>query len=108
MSEGGCSSEANEPCALRVIGDSMEPEFEDGAIIIVDESAPCGSGAYAVIDYDNDTTFRQFVIVEGRKYMKPLNDNYETVELVGDYTVRGVIIQKYFKRKRKHYEWVSE
>ena len=34
MVEGSCSS--LEPYALRVLGDSMEPEFADGCVIIVD------------------------------------------------------------------------
>lgn len=108
MSGTGCSSETTEPFALRVLGDSMEPEFEDGAVIIVDPAAPCGNGAYAVIEYDDDVIFRQFVREDGREYLRPLNEAYETTELSGGYQVRGVVIQKNYKRKRKHYDWTDE
>lgn len=101
----GCTSDVTEPFALQVLGDSMEPEFEDGAIIIVDQAAPCGDGAYAVVDYQDDTTFRQFVERDGRKFLQPLNADYETVEITESYSVRGVVIQKYHKRKRTHYDW---
>jgi SOS-response transcriptional repressor LexA len=105
---GGCTSDVTEPFALQALGDSMEPEFEDGAIIIVDQAAPCGNGSYVVLDYLGETHFRQYVEQGGKKYMKPLNDAYETVELVEPFSIRGVVIQKYFKRKRKHYDWTTE
>ena len=102
---GGCSSNDVEPFALRVIGDDMMPEFEDGAIIIVDQSAPCGDGAYAVLEYNEEITFRQYVERDGKKFMHALNSDEEDVELVGKYVVRGVVIQKSFKRKVTHYDW---
>lgn len=101
----GCTSDNTEPYALRVIGDSMEPEFVDGTIIIVDPAAPCHSGAYAVIEDRGEVTFRQFVVREGRKYMRALNDNYETVELTREYRIRGVVIQQNNRRKITHYDW---
>lgn len=107
MSMNGCTSDLVEPFALRVLGDSMMPEFEDGAVIIVDQQAPCGSGAYAVIEYNGDITFSQYVEEDGRRFLKPLNAAHPTIELTSDYKVHGVVIQKYYKRKRKHYDWVS-
>ncbi len=103
MTGSGCS--AAEPYALRVIGDSMTPEFEDGHIIIVDPGMPVVSGAYVVIDYDGDTTFRQFVIEGEQRFLKALNENHETVEIVSEYTVRGVVVQRAGRRRKetKHY-----
>ncbi len=40
--------EASEPFALRVIGDDMLPEFEDGNIVIVDPGGLVKSGCYVV------------------------------------------------------------
>ncbi|MDT8404364.1 S24 family peptidase [Sulfuriflexus sp.] len=105
---GGCTSDVTEPFALQALGDSMEPEFEDGAIIIVDQAAPCGNGSYVVLDYQGETHFRQYVEEDGKKYMRPLNTAYETVELAEPFSVRGVVIQKYFKRKRTHYDWTTK
>ena len=83
-----------EPYALRVIGDSMAPEFLDGHIIIVDPAMPPLNGAYVVIDYRGETTFRQFIVEQGRKFLKALNDAYPTVEMVENYSVRGVVVQR--------------
>lgn len=101
----GCNSDVTEPFALRVMGDSMTPEFEDGAIIIVDPAAPCENGAYAVIEHNGEIIFRQYVTKDDKKFLRPLNDDYDTVALIGQYEVRGVVIQKSYKRKRKHYDW---
>ena len=96
----GCAEA--EPYALRVIGDSMEPEFLDGHIIIVDPAMPPQHGAYVVIDYQGETTFRQLVIEGGRKFIKALNEVYPAVELVEQYSVRGVVVQRAGRRRRDH------
>ncbi len=94
-----------EPYALRVIGDSMTPEFQEGHVIIVDPAQPPQHGAYVVIDYNGETTFRQFIVENGRKFLKAMNDAYPSVELIGNYTVRGVVVQRAGRRRRdrKHY-----
>lgn len=101
---GGCS--AAEPYALRVLGDSMEPEFEEGHIIIVDPGMPASNGSFVVIDYDNDTTLRQFVTKGEQKILRALNDNYPDVVISGEYRVRGVVTQRSTGRRSsiKHYQ----
>lgn len=89
-----------EPFALRVIGDSMAPEFLDGHIIVVDPAMPTVHGAYVVIDYRGETTFRQFILEQGKKYLKALNEAYPTVEMVENYTVRGVVVQRASRRRK--------
>lgn len=96
----GCAEA--EPYALRVIGDSMAPEFLDGHIIIVDPAMPPQHGAYVVIDYQGETTFRQLVIEGGKKFIKALNDVYPAVELVEQYAVRGVVVQRAGRRRKDH------
>jgi SOS-response transcriptional repressor LexA len=100
---GGCAEA--EPYALRVLGDSMAPEFLDGHVIIVDSAMPAAHGAYVIVDYAGETTFRQFVIEAGRKFLKPLNGAYPVVEITGSCRVRGVIVQRAGRRRedRKHY-----
>lgn len=91
-----------EPYALRVIGDSMEPEFLDGHILIVDPAMPPQHGAYVIIDYQGETTFRQFILEDGKKYLKALNSAYPAVELVENYSVRGVVVQRASRRRKDH------
>jgi len=96
-----------EPFALRVMGDSMAPEFWDGCIIIVEPRLSARHGQYVVIDYAGDTTFRQYLEENGRRWLKPLNDAYETVEITGPCNVRGVVIQRAGTRRvhHKHYDY---
>ena len=96
----GCAEA--EPYALRVIGDSMAPEFLDGHIVIVDPAMAVQSGAYVIIDYAGDTTLRQYVIEADRKYLRPLNANFPSIELVGEYRVRGVVVQRAGRRRKDH------
>jgi len=91
-----------EPYALRVIGDSMAPEFLDGHIIIVDPAMAPVHGAYVVIDYRGETTFRQYVIENDRKYLKAINGVYPAVEIVEKYSVRGVVVQRAGRRRKDH------
>lgn len=91
-----------EPYALRVIGDSMAPEFVEGHILIVDPALPPQHGAYVIIDYQGETTFRQFIVENEKKFLRALNDAYPVVELVEKYSVRGVVVQRASRRRKDH------
>lgn len=107
-SGGGCSM--TEPFALRVVGDSMAPEFEDGKIIIIDPGMPLVDGMYVIMDFQGETVFRQYIERDGRKFLHPLNEGYDDQELVGPYFSRGVVIQRAGRRRDgvKHYEYHEE
>lgn len=100
MEESGCAS--SEPFALRVLGDSMEPEFKDGCIIIIDPAGVIEHGKYVIAEIDGEYIFRQFMQVEEKCYLKPLNDGYKTMEIDGIGVVRGVITQKAGTRRKFH------
>jgi len=99
----GCS--AKQPFALRVLGDSMLPEFPEGAIIIIDPEGVVSDGCYVMAELDSEYIFRQFRIVDKKYYLQPLNDLYDTVEVAGIEVIHGVITQKAGRRRkdRKHY-----
>ena len=103
MDIGGCGS--SEPFALRVLGDSMVPEFEDGCIIVIDPAGVVEDGSYVLAVHHNEYIFRQLVIDEEGYYLKPLNEGYDTLEIQGIDAIRGVIVQKAGTRRhhRKHY-----
>lgn len=101
MENSGCS--AAEPFALRVLGDSMLPEFREGHIIIVDPGMPARHGAYVVAEYEGDTAFRQLVVDEaGKQFLKPLNEAYEIVEINGPCKFHGVVVQRAGTRRKEH------
>lgn len=99
----GCS--ASEPFALRVLGDSMAPEFEHGVIIIVDPSAVVEDGSYVVARHEEEYLFRQLRIEDGRHYLVALKEDHRKLEIAGRQDVVGVVVQRAGRRRahRKHY-----
>jgi DNA polymerase V len=103
MEASSCSKA--EPFALQVLGDSMQPEFMDGVVILVDPEGVLRDGCYVVAYHNNEYTFRQYRCHEAKHYLVPLNDLYETEEFAGARMVKGVVIQQAGKRRkdRKYY-----
>ena len=97
---GGCAN--SEPFALRVIGDSMEPEFKDGCIIIIDSAATVESGSYVLAMVDEEYIFRQFIAEDDRYYLRALKEGYEEISLLSRDAVRGVIVQRAGARRKDH------
>ena len=100
---GGCAN--SEPFALRVLGDSMEPEFRDGSVIIIDSAAAVESGCYVLAMVDEEYIFRQLIIENGRYVLRALNEGYEEIEVPGLRAIRGVIVQRsgVHRKDHKHY-----
>ena len=107
MSQNGCTAETTEPYALRVIGNSMSPEFENGHIIIVDPGVPVFHGAYAVVDNGGEILFGQYLIIEQRHWLHYLNADHEPVELMPNFQPKGVVVQRSTGRRKslKHYSY---
>ncbi len=104
MAQDSCST--LEPYALRVLGDSMAPEFADGCIVIVDPGYLPHDGSYVIVEFAGDIFFRQLVIDGERRFLKPLNPKYGGFELVAPYTIRGGVVQQAGRRRaqRRHYD----
>ena len=103
MAQNSCS--ALEPYALRVLGDSMEPEFADGCVVIIDPGHAPRDGSYVVVEFAGDVFFRQLVFEGERRFLKPLNPKYGGFELTPPYTIRGGVVQRASRRRseRKQY-----
>ena len=98
-----CSTNS-EPYALQNLGDMMSPEFSENCIIIVDPGMPIHNKAYAIIDFNDELYFRQFVTENGTQIMRCLNSSYDDIGLNNDFEVRGCITQqKQRKQKSLHY-----
>ena len=101
--ESTCSTNS-EPYALQNFSDMMSPEFSENCIIIVDPGMPIHHEAYAIIDYNGELYFRQYIELENSIIMRCLNPSYPDIELTGDYQVRGCVVQqKQRKQKPLHY-----
>lgn len=77
--------------ALRVSGDSMEPDFKEGAILIVEPDLEAQPGDFVIAkNGDEETTFKQLVRDGGDWYLKPLNQRYP-MKLLGKSSIVGVV-----------------
>lgn len=77
--------------ALRVVGDSMEPEFREGMILIIEPEMDPLPGDFVVAKNGDDaTTFKQLVKDGADWYLKPLNPRYPIKPLAGSRVI-GVL-----------------
>ena len=79
--------------ALRVKGDSMEPRFPEGSILIVEPDEPATHGKFVIVrqNGNGEATFKQLIQDGGRYYLKPLNSRYPIMELQDDAAICGVV-----------------
>ena len=108
LDSGGCSLQ--EPFALQVLGDQMEPEFPDKCIVIIEPTPQCRDGMFVFADVEGVRWFRQYrKDGDGREWLIALNELYPEIELTGlEWAVLGVIIQRNVRRKVKHYNYRVE
>ncbi len=103
MNIGGCGS--SEPFALRVTDDSMEPEFDNGTIIIVDPAGVVEDKCFVLATVDNEYIFRQLRIHHGNYSLHALQDGYRVLDIPDASAIDGVIVQRAGVRRsyHKHY-----
>jgi len=102
--DAGCSG--GESFALRVLGQSMAPEFAEGEIIIIEPEGLARDGSYVLAWVGDEWIFRQ-LRRRGEGWMLcALNPAFADIGLDDLSAVRGVIIQKALpgrRRASKHY-----
>lgn len=77
--------------ALRVTGDSMEPKFTEGSILIVEPDMEANPGDFVIAKNGSDeTTFKQLVKDGADWFLKPLNERYP-IKPLGDAVIIGVV-----------------
>jgi SOS-response transcriptional repressor LexA len=96
----------SEPFALQVLGDSMEPEFRDGAIIIVEPTGVIEDGAFVVAHHDDGVILRQLKIEERDWRLVALNPEYPDIPINGIDQIRGRVIQRAGRRRRERKSYV--
>lgn len=102
---GGCSS--TEPFALQVVDDSMEPEFKQGVIIVIDAQGHVQSGSYVIAEIESGYIFRRLFLENNEYILRAVKEGFEEIKISGLKQVKGVITQQAAptgKRKdRVHY-----
>jgi SOS-response transcriptional repressor LexA len=106
--ETGCAW--REPFALQVLGDSMEPEFPDKCIVVIEQAKSCSDEMYVFVEVEDVRWFRQYrVDRDGKEWLIALNDLYPEIDLTGlEWKVLGIVIQRNVRRKIKHYSYRVE
>ena len=95
------SCASGEPFALMVLGDSMEPEFVEGDIIIIEPEGLATDGSYVMAWLDDEWIFRQLLREGAGWKLQPLNPKYPSAALEDLSGIKGVIIQKAKPGRRK-------
>ncbi|MCB1850307.1 MAG: S24 family peptidase [Gammaproteobacteria bacterium] len=95
----------NELHPLQVLDDSMEPEFPQSCIIVIEPSQVCANGAYVIAVVDEERWFRQYRKEgDGGEKLLATNPAYPEIPLEpGRFRIEGVVVQCNVRRKIKHY-----
>ncbi len=83
--------------ALKVRGDSMEPVFFEGDIIIINPFLKQEHGDYVVVaNHEGEATLKQLKKVGKNRVLHPLNSKYEDIVLNKEiqYRVIGIVVEK--------------
>jgi SOS-response transcriptional repressor LexA len=99
IGETACSG--GESFALRVLGQSMAPEFAEGEIIIVEPDGLARDGSYVLAWHADEWTFRQLCRADDRWVLHALNPAFADAALADLSAVRGVVIQKALPGRRR-------
>lgn len=76
--------------ALRVEGDSMEPEFVAGTVLVVEPEMEAYPGDFVIAKNGDEATFKQLVRDGADLYLKPLNQRYP-IKPLGTARIVGVV-----------------
>jgi len=86
--------------ALRVVGDSMEPEFPEGSIIIVEPTLLADPGNYVIVrNGEHEATFKQLIRDGADWLLKPVNPRYPIKPMPRDAQVVGVVRERQSVKK---------
>jgi len=95
----GCGG--GESFALRVLGQSMAPEFAEGEIIIIEPEGLARDGSYVLAWVAGEWIFRQLCRRGDAWVLRALNPSFAEIVLDDLSAVRGVIIQKALPGRRR-------
>lgn len=98
----GSNCSGNELVALMVLGDSMQPEFIEGEILVIEMGAPASDGSFVVGTANEEFIFRQLKRSnQGGWLLHALNPAYPDIAISGLETIKGVVTHKKKPGSRK-------
>lgn len=113
QSQSACSGA--ESFALRVLGDSMLPEFAEGDIVIIEPEGVVREGAFVLAETAEGWTLGQLARAADTTQEAPtpwrlaaLNPAYPSWTLASLDAIAGVVIQKVKPGRRRETRWYVE
>ncbi len=104
----GSSCSGKDPVALMVLGDSMEPEFIEGEILVIEPDSPVKDGSYVIGWLNEEYIFRQLKRdTDGGWRLHALNPAYPDAPISGLEAIRGLVTQKKKPGSRKSGKFYS-
>jgi phage repressor protein C with HTH and peptisase S24 domain len=101
VDEAGSCAEL-EPFALQVLGDSMEPEFPDKCVVIIEPTRHLSHGMYTMALVEGVRWFRQYLNDADGERLIALNRLYPEIDLTDlEWQAEGVIVQRTLPRDPK-------
>lgn len=99
----GSNCSGNELVALMVLGDSMEPEFAEGEILVIEMGRPATDGDFVIAEVaQEDFIFRQLKgDARGGWLLHALNPAYPDTAIAGLEGLKGVVTHKKKPGSRK-------
>jgi SOS-response transcriptional repressor LexA len=102
--DGDSACSGGESFALRVLGDDMAPEFNDGEIIIVEPDGALKDGSFVLARHEGEWIFRQ-LCRRGAGWvlhaLNPARADLRDLPLPDLGAVHGVVIQKAVPGRRR-------
>lgn len=83
-----------ESFALMVLGTSMEPEFVEGEVIVIEPDGLATDGAYVLALHAEEWTMRQLVKRGDAWTLHALNPAFPDMSIPDLAPIKGIIIQK--------------
>jgi len=87
-------------CALELVGDSMEPDFKEGDVLLIKRQHILENGELGIILILDgaeiaEATFKKFYCKNGSVLLKSLNSKYDTIEIKSkDIIIFGKVVGK--------------
>lgn len=88
---------SNVDYAVKISGDSMEPTYRNGDILLVQKTEDLTSGDIGIFNIDNDTMCKKFVRKGKGVLLVPENNKYESIKITNNIEcqIQGKVLGKY-------------
>jgi SOS-response transcriptional repressor LexA len=83
--------------ALRVISETMAPQFLPGTTIVVQPATEARHGSFVIVrlDVSAEAILRQYVIEGAQYYLRPLNTQFPALAVDARSVLIGVVVQQF-------------